>query len=151
MVAPSTRWSVYAGSALFLAGAVVVAPLGIIAETLFTVLGLPTGDTILLLPGSAAVLGGVVWWAVVERRAADDYPSGGAAGILTALLTVGFWTLLVAVVYGPGVVLVDETRLVIGVVLAVTTPAGAAVLLAVMYARRRIHNDPAGGSEATVE
>ena len=105
MVAASTRWSVYAGSALFIAGAVAVGSLGAIARTLSTVLGLPTGSATVLLPAPTAVLGGVVWWTVVERRAAVDYLSGGAAGVLAVLLTVGFWTLLVALVYGPGVVL----------------------------------------------
>ena len=72
MIAASIRWSVYAGSTLFLAGAVAVALLGAIAKTLLTVLGIPTAYALVLLPAPSAVLGGVVWWAVVERRQAVD-------------------------------------------------------------------------------
>ena len=151
MVVASTRWSVYAGGALFLAGVVAVALLGVIAETLLTVLGIPTAYTLVLLPAPSAVLGGIVWWAVVERRGAVDYLSGGAAGVLTVLLTVGCWTLLVALVYGPGVILIPETLLVIAVATAVTTPFGAVVLLPVIYARRRMHDGSASEPRSAVE
>ena len=137
MVSASIRWSVYAGSATFIAGAMAVVPLGTIAETLLTVLGIPTGYAIGLLPGPSAIVGSLVWWAVVERPAAYSYRTGGAAGVLTVLLTVGVWTLLVALVYGPGVIVIGETLLVVAVALGVTTPVGAGVSLAVMYARRR--------------
>ena len=146
MVAASTRWSIYAGSAAFIAGAVAVGSLGAIARTLSTVLGLPTGSAAVLLPGPGAVVGGVVWWAVVERRGAVDYLSGGAAGVLTVLLTVGFWTLLVALVYGSGVIFVGETLLVIAIAVGVTTPIGAVMGLAVTAACRLRRVDPAGGS-----
>ncbi|WP_253736923.1 hypothetical protein [Halohasta salina] len=146
MVAASTRWSIYAGSAAFIAGAVAVGSLGAIARTLSTVLGLPTGDAAILLPAPGAVLGGVVWWAVVERRAAVDYPSGAAAGCLTAVLTVGVWTLLVALVYGPGVIFVGETLLVIAIAVVVTTPFGAVMGVAVTAARRLGRVDPADSS-----
>jgi len=151
MIAASIRWSVYAGSTLFLAGAVAVALLGAIAKTLLTVLGIPTAYALVLLPAPSAVLGGVVWWAVVERRQAVDYLSGGAVGVLTVLLTVGIWTLLVALVYGHGVILIGETLLVIGIATGVTTSVGASALLPVIYARRRIHGDPSSGSGFAVD
>jgi len=151
MVAASTRWSIYAGSATFIAGAMAVAPLGTIAETLLTVLGIQTDYAIGLLPGPGAIVGSLVWWAVIERPAAYSYRTGGAAGVLTVLLTVGVWTLLVALVYGPGVIVIGETVLVIAVALGVTTPVGAGVSLAVMYARRRSRVGASGGSASPAE
>jgi hypothetical protein len=106
MVSVSTRWSVYAGIYTFLAGAGLLMPLGVIAGTLVEILGLPTGFTAVLVPGSGTVIGAVVWWVVIEHRNNYTYLLGGTVGLLTALVTVLWWALVVAILYGLSGVLV---------------------------------------------
>jgi hypothetical protein len=144
-VSTSSRWSAYAGVYAFLCGVALTVPLGFVAGTLVKVLGLPTALTAVLVPGSGAVAGAVAWWAVVERPEAYGYLRGGLAGLVTVLLTVLFWAHLIAVVWAPEFLALPGTVLTIGVVLAVTAPAGFVAGLPLLYLRRRLAGERPGG------
>jgi len=133
---PSVVWSLLAGAYVFVCSSLVVLPLGAVADTLLTVLGLPESYAAVLVPGSGALVGAVGWWALVERRAAYSYLFGALFGLVTAVVTVLGWTLAVSVVWGPRTVLLAGV-VVIGFVLAITAPFGAVAGLPMMYARRR--------------
>jgi len=136
MVATSTRWSLYAGVYAFLCGVALIVPLGAVAKTVVRILTLPPALTVVLVPGSGAVLAAGIWWLLVERRGEYTYLLGGAAWLATALLTVALWTVLVAAVYGPMAVAVGGV--VILVTLLVAGPVAVIAGLPMMYARRRL-------------
>lgn len=133
-VSPSVKWALYAGVYAFLCGAVLLLPLGAVADTLVEILTLPRGFTTVLVSGSGAVIGAVVWWTVVERRDAYAYLLGGTVGLLTALFTVLLWAALVAIVYGPSAALAGGVVIVF--VLVVIAPVAFVAGLPLMYARR---------------
>lgn len=134
MVSASVRWSVSAGIYTFLAGVGLLVPLWIVARTLVGILGLRTGFTAFVVPGSGAVIGTVIWWAIIEHRETYTYLRGGAGGLLTALLTVCFWTLLVAIVWD--LLAVQSAMVVILFVLVVVSPVAFVAWLPIIYARR---------------
>lgn len=145
-VSPSAKWSLYAGGSAFLCGALLFLVLSPVATTLVKVLTLPTDHAAVLVPGSAAVAGAGVWWTVIERRHAYRYPDGAMAGLVTALVTVGFWLLLPALVYGPVAVLAGG--IVILFVLVVTLPVAPIWGVSLVYARRRVAGEPTDGPDA---
>lgn len=133
---PSVKWSVYAGIYVFVCGAAMVIPLGVVATTLVKILGLPTAFTVVLVPGSAAVIGTIVWWTVTERRNAYSYANGVIFGLVTSVVTVLFWGLVVAIVWGLQAVRISA--IVIGFVLVVASPVGSIAGLPLMHVRRRL-------------
>lgn len=147
MVTTSVRWSLFAGGYAFLLGVLLFLPLGVVAETLAIVLGLPAGLATVVVPGSGAVIGAAVWWAIVERRSRDGYLLGGVAGLATGVLTVLVWALVIATVYGPWALV--SARVVVGFVLAVTAPVAFVAGLPFMYARLRLADRPPVRSGAT--
>lgn len=148
MPSTSTRWSVYAGIYAFLCGALLLLPLGVVADALVEILRVPTGFAGVLVPGSGAIVGAVVWWGVVERRDAYTYLAGGLVGLLTALCTVLFWSLLVVHVFGRWAIV--SAGIVVGFVLLWTTPVAVIAGLPLMYARLRLTDGRSGGTEPAV-
>lgn len=131
----STVWSLCAAGYAFGCAAALVSVLGTPVETVATALTLPSDSTV-LVAAPATPFGAVVWWALVERRRAHSYLAGGAAGLVTALLTVAFWSVWAATVWGPRLVWV--TGLLVGAALAVSLPVGAVAGVPLMIARRRV-------------
>lgn len=136
------KWSLYAGIYAFVCGVVLLLPLGFVAGTLVEILSLPRAYTALFVPGSGAVIGAVVWWAAVERRDAYTYLLGGAVGLVTALCTVLFWVLLLALVWGPWAVLAGGVVVVFALVVA--GPVAFVSGMPLMYARRRLDDGVVG-------
>jgi hypothetical protein len=131
----STAWSLCAGGYAFGCAAALVSFLGAPVETVATALTLPS-DSAVLVAAPATPFGAVVWWALVERRRAHSYLAGGAAGLVTALLTVALWTVWAATVWGPRLVWV--AGILVGAALAVSLPVGAAAGVPLMIVRRRV-------------
>jgi hypothetical protein len=136
-----TVWSLSAGGYAFGCAAALVSFLGTPVETVATALTLPSDAPTVLVAVPAAAFGAVVWWALVEQRRAHSYLAGGAAGLVTALLTVVFWTVWAATVWGPRLVWV--TGVLVGAALAVSLPVGFLAGVPLMVVRRRV------GSSAT--
>lgn len=141
-LAPSVKWSMYAGAYAFLCGALLLLPLGFVANALVMILPLPNVATAVVVPGSSALVGAAVWWVVVERREAYTYLFGGLVGLVTVLATVLFWMVVIAVVWGLWSLQIAGTGLVILFVLAVATPVGVVAGMPIMYARRRLGTAP---------
>lgn len=137
-IAPAVKWASYAGLYGFLCGILLLVPLGVVARTLVEVLAMPPALTVIVIPGSGAIVAAIVWWAVVERRAAYTYPFGGVAGLVTVVGTVLLWMTALVVVYGSWTLRIRETLLIIGLVVAVAAPVGAVAGLPLMYARRQL-------------
>lgn len=132
---PSVKWSLYVGIYTLLCAAVLLLVISQVATLVAELLVLPS-DSALWLAGPVPVIGAVVWWGIVERRDKYTYPRGGAVGLVTALLTVLFWIIRAAFVWGPKGVLAGWP-----LVFAVLVPTVLAALIAelpVMYARRRL-------------
>lgn len=134
-------WSLSAGVYAFVCATAMVA---LLLSPVSRALGPgPAGYRAVSMAAPVAVVGAVVWWAVVERRGGRAYPLGAASGLATAFLTVLFWVLAYAAVWGAGSVsrTVDVVSLagsLIAFVLAVTLPAGVVAGVALLYARRRL-------------
>lgn len=133
---PSAKWATFAGLYASLWATVVVLGFGNVAETIGTVLALPTAYSALSLAVPVPVIGAVVWWAVVERRRSYTYLRGGAVGALTALLTVAFWVLRLAIVYGAAAIRAGSV--VVVPVLVVTVLAGFLGGLPLAYVRHTV-------------
>lgn len=130
------KWSLYAAVYAYCCGVVLLAPLGFVADALVQILGQSTTFTVVLVPGSGAIVGAIAWWGIVERRGAYTYPSGGLAGLATALGTVLLWVVALATVWAPRFVVLGGA--VIAFVLAVVGPVGFVAGLPLLYARRRM-------------
>lgn len=142
---PSTKWSVYAGVYALLCSVVPVLFLGRIAATIADVLSVPTGYSAFLLAGPAPFLAAAIWWAIVERRGSYTYLAGATVGLVTALFTVLFWLLWLAIVWGPLAVRVSGPVVVVALVASV--PVGFAAGVPLMYARRHFDGSASGGAE----
>lgn len=140
MLPPSRKWSLYVGIYTFVCASVLVLALSRVATLVADLLVLPT-DSALLLAGPVPVLGAVGWWTIVERPGTCTYLRGGTVGLVTGLLTVLFWVLRAAVVWGPEGVLAGWPL--VFAVLVPTVPAALVTGVSAMYARRRLD---AGGS-----
>lgn len=143
-VAPSVKWSSYAGVYALLCAAVLLLLMSQVATLVADVLALPS-DSALWLAGPVPVIGAVVWWAVVEKGSRYTYPFGGAAGLLTGLLTVLFWVVRAAFVWGPNGVLAGWPL--VFAVIVPTVPAALLAGLPVMYARRRPDDGRSAGRD----
>lgn len=134
-MASSTRWTLYAGVYVFLVSGILLLPLGPIVDMVLQVLGLSFRLSSLIVPASAGMIGAVSWWGIVERREDPWYLSGGIFGLATALLTILFWILLPAIVYGPGIV--RTAGVVILFTGGLTVPVGIIAGLPLTYGRRQ--------------
>lgn len=134
-VTPPAKWSMYAGLYMFLCGTAVAFLLYDVLALLGEVLGLPAAFTTVILASPSLAIGALVWWALVERRASYTYLVGGAAGLLTALLTGVVW--VARFVSGWGVEMGLAVGVLIGFVLGVAVTGGVLAGLPLMYARRR--------------
>lgn len=143
-----SRWPLYAGLYALLWGLLLFGPLGMVAETLVKVLGIPPTAGQLLVPVSGAVVGAALWWVVVERRAAYGYLSGGLAGLGTGIATVFGWSGLVSLIYGFKALLVAPVVVVF--VLAIIAPVSFMAGLPLMYARRRRRQAASTSAERVV-
>lgn len=139
MGAVSVRWSIYTGLYAFVIGTALSVPLRPVTVALFTVLSLSPGLTRVLVPGSGAGIAAVVWWTVVEWMNWYTYPVAGAVGLLTAVFTVLFWTLLVTIVWG--LTAIQAAGAVIGFVLVIVAPIASLAWLPLMYVRLRRGRD----------
>jgi hypothetical protein len=136
MTYSATIWSLVAGVYAFLCGAVLLLLLSPVNNFLGELLGFSGAYSTFLLAGPALVFGAVVWSSAVERRSAYTYPFGALFGAATALLTMLFWLLVFALVWG--VPLVRTGGVLIAFVLAVVVPAGLVSGVPMMYARQRL-------------
>lgn len=134
-VSPSTKWSLYAGIYAFLCAGLLLLVISQVATLVADVLVLPT-DSVLWLAVPVPVIGALVWWGVVERRGNFSYPRGGAVGLISALLAVGFWLLRAATVWELQGVLAGWPL--VFVVLVPTVPAALLAGLPIMYARKQL-------------
>lgn len=148
-MAASSKWSLYAGIYSFLGSLALFLPFGFVAGTLLKVLGLSSGLSAAGIPGSAGIIGTIVWWILIERRTDYRYRSGGVFGLVTAISTVLFWTLMVGVVYGPGAVL--AAWVVILFVGGMTAPVGFIAGLPLLYARRQATSPNSARSDPVPE
>jgi hypothetical protein len=129
-------WSLCAGGYAFGCAAALVSFLGNPVETVATALTLPADGSAVFVAAPAAAFGAVGWWVLVERRRTHSYLAGGAVGLVTALLTVAFWTVWAAAVWGPR--LVPVAGLLVGAALAVSLPVGVVAGVPLMIVRRRV-------------
>lgn len=119
--------------------------LGLLGE----VIGLPAAYAMVILASPALAIGAVVWWAVVERRDAYTYRLGGAFGLVTALLTGLLWTVRFVGFWGFEMLVIPIVAFLVAFVLGLTALAGVLAGLPLMYARRRLDGELAGGTERT--
>ncbi|TKX72360.1 hypothetical protein EXE46_15915 [Halorubrum sp. GN11_10-6_MGM] len=133
----SRRWSIFAGVYAFgcavLTASLLSTVLGVFAE----VIGLPAALAVPLLATPALAAGTAAWWALVERRGSVTYVRGAAFGLLTALITGGFWTARFASVWSVEMLTAGPVPLLVGVVFGAVAVAGILVGLPFTYARRR--------------
>jgi hypothetical protein len=137
------KWSVIASGYLLLCAVGLLLVLSQVTTLVAEILGVPAGSP-LGLAAPAPVVGAVAWWTGVERGGRLTYLSGGAVGLVTALLTVVFWLLWGVAVWGIEGVLAGWPL--VFAVLAPSLPVGAIAGLPLMYARRRRH-DPSDDIE----
>jgi hypothetical protein len=76
-VAPSTKWSAYAGGYAFLCGTATLRLLSPLSGVLVEILGLPAGVPAVVLAGPVAGIGGAVWWALVDDGARTRTDAAG--------------------------------------------------------------------------
>jgi len=131
------RWSLYAGAYAFGCGAATAVLLSSVLRVFTEVIGFPASFPVSLLAAPALLVGGAVWWALVERRDAYTYPRGVAYGALTALGTGLLWTAWFLVVWSVDLLAAGPTPLLVGLVLGLTTAAGALIGLPITFLRRR--------------
>lgn len=146
-VSVAGRWSAYAGLYTFACATATASFLDQILSIFAAVIGVPTDLWAAAFAAPTLVVGPVAWWAVVERRESYSYRSGGAFGLLTALLTGLVWTLRFVSVWGFEMVTVGVVSLLVAVVLGVAAVAGTLAGLPLTYARRRSNAAPSGGGE----
>jgi hypothetical protein len=147
----SAVWSASAGLYAFLWAAALLVFLDPVTGTLAKLVGLPTGYAPVAMAVPAAAAGAVAWWALAERRRRYRYGIGALFGVSVAGLTVLFWVLAFAVVWGPRLVL--SGWFLVALVFGVTSLAGSLAGMPLMYARRRLRvpggEQPAAGPPAT--
>lgn len=146
-VAPATRWALAAGAYAFLWSTVLLWRMGAVTDALGQLLPYTTGPPAVFLALPVPSVGAIAWWAVVERRGAYSYPRGAAAGAVTALGATLCWLVVYAFVWGPR--LVATGGILIAVVLVVTVPTAALVMLPLLYVRRQRSAEPAAASTAS--
>ena len=133
----SRRWVLLAGGYAFgcatLTAFLLSSALGLFAE----VIGLPTAFAMPLLAAPALVAGAGVWWALVERSGTVTYRRGAAFGLITALVTGGFWTARFASVWSVEMLTAGPVPLLVGFVLGAVAVAGVLVGLPFAFVRRR--------------
>lgn len=125
----------YAGIFAFLCSTALLVVLSPVSDTLVKLLTLSTDYPAVVLASPVTGIGAAVWWAVVERRNRYTYLSGGATGLLAALLTVVCWVLLFTFVWGPLTVLTGGVLILF--VLVVFVPAASVAGVLLMSVRRR--------------
>lgn len=133
-VAPSVKWTLCVGVYALLCAAGLLLLISQVGTLVAEMLELPS-DSALWLAGPVPVIGAVVWWGVIERGSRYTYLFGGAVGLITGLLTLLFWVIIAAFVWGPKGVLAGWP-LVVAVTLP-TVPTAVIAGLPAMYARRR--------------
>jgi hypothetical protein len=121
--------------------------MGAVTDALGQLLPYTTGPPAVFLALPVPSVGAIAWWAVVERRGAYSYPRGAAAGAVTALGATLCWLVVYAFVWGPR--LVATGGILIAVVLVVTVPTAALVMLPLLYVRRQRSAEPAAASTAS--
>ncbi|WP_434522489.1 hypothetical protein [Halorubrum sp. AS12] len=131
------RWSLLAGGYAFACGAITAGLLSTLLSLFAEVVGLPPSFPVPLLAAPALLVGTAVWWLLVERRATYTYPAGIAFGALTALVTGLCWTAWFLVVWSVDLLAAGPTPLLVGLVFALTTAAGALIGPPIVFARRR--------------
>lgn len=133
----SRRWALLAGGYAFgcatLTAFLLSSALGLFAE----VIGLPTAFAMPLLAAPALVAGASVWWALVERSGTVTYLRGGAFGLVSALVTGGFWTARFASVWSVEMLTAGPVPLLVGFVLGAVSVAGVLVGVPFAFVRRR--------------
>lgn len=144
------RWSIYAGLYMFVCGVATAFVLYDLLALLASVIGLPEGYAMAILPSPALVVGTVVWWAVVERRGSYSYLLGGAFGLVTALLTGLLWTVRFASSWGIEMLEVEIISFLVVFVLGLVVITGALTGLPLMYARRRLDRGLSSGKEPAI-
>lgn len=142
-LAPSAKWSLYAGLFAFLCSTIVLRLLYPVSNTLVKILTVPADYSAFVLAAPVTIVAAVVWWTFVERREEYTYRFGAAFGFLTAAFTVLFWVLVSTLVYGLLSFLTGSVLVVF--VFAVSLPAALITGLTLMYARRSLND----GSAAT--
>lgn len=143
----ATKWAVAAGAYAFLCSTVLLWRMGAVTDALGQLLPFSTGPPAVFLALPVPAVGAVAWWAIVERVSAYSYLRGAAAGAVTALGTLLCWLVVYAFVWGPR--LVATGGILIALVLVVTVPTAALVMLPLLYVRRQRSADPAGASTAS--
>jgi len=142
------RWALLAGGYAFgcatLTGFALSSALGLFAE----VIGLPAAFATPLLAAPALVAGAGVWWALVERSGTVTYLRGGAFGLITALVTGGFWTARFASVWSVEMLTAGPVPLLVGFVLGAVAVAGVLVGLPFAFVRRRSRRRSAAAATA---
>ncbi|GAA0719075.1 high-affinity Fe2+/Pb2+ permease [Halorubrum trapanicum] len=133
----SRRWSIYAGVYAFGCGAVTAGLLSTLLSLFAEVVGLPPSFPVPLLAAPALLVGTAVWWLLVERPAAYTYRAGIAYGALTALGTGLLWTAWFLVVWSVDLLVAGPTPLLVGLVIGLTTAAGALIGPPITFLRRR--------------
>ena len=123
----SRRWVLLAGGYAFgcatLTAFLLSSALGLFAE----VIGLPTAFAMPLLAAPA----------LVERSGTVTYRRGAAFGLITALVTGGFWTARFASVWSVEMLTAGPVPLLVGFVLGAVAVAGVLVGLPFAFVRRR--------------
>jgi len=142
------RWALLAGGYAFgcatLTGFALSSALGLFAE----VIGLPAAFATPLLATPALVAGAGVWWALVERPGTVTYLRGAAFGLITALVTGGFWTAQFASVWSVEMLTAGPVPLLVGFVLGAVAVAGVLVGLPFAFVRRRSRRRSAAAATA---
>lgn len=141
----SRNRSLSAGLYMFVCAVLVALLLSDVLSLLADGLGLPTGYWMVILASPAFAIGTVVWWVAIERRNSQSYLLCGAFGLATAGLTGLLWTAQFVRFWGVEMAEVPAVGFLIVLVLGITAIAGVVVALPLMYARRRLRRDPAGG------
>lgn len=131
------RWTLFAGVYAFGCGAITARLLSGLLRVFVEVIGLPASFPVPLLAAPALLVGSGVWWLLVERNAAYTYVIGVAYGLLTAFGTGLLWTAWFVVVWGVDLLAAGPTPLLVGLVLALTTVAGALIGPPILFFRRR--------------
>lgn len=129
----------YAGVYAYVCCVLLVQLLRPAADMLAPLVGIQPGYSLLFLGVPAVIIAPFVWWTLVERRGRYIYPVGMTFGLLFVLITLVFWVLVFAGVWGVAVILAGNVVLAFVTVLAV--PFGIVAGLPLMYARRRVDDD----------
>ncbi|SFR39969.1 MULTISPECIES: hypothetical protein [Halorubrum] len=142
------RWALFAGGYAFACGAVTAGLLSTVLGLFAEVVGLSPSFPVPLLAAPALLVGTAVWWLLVERRATYTYPAGVAFGALTALGTGLCWIAWFLVVWSVDLLVAGPTPILVGLVIGLTTAAGALIGPPITFLRRRSRAGSDAGATA---